>query len=421
MERRIASFETCDKEFWNNIEKLRKISILFSKRTSENSASLISTQDQEEASTSHHSNNLESGSKCNERNSKEELLAKINKILADFVHNRGGKKSTALAIPNRRIWKNTDFEKNEGIKLVKNPILKMVGRNNSSTKRLALMLHMLIQIHKLIEMDTYKTKRELYYDDVTLYKSQSIVDRLLDDIACLLNVSKIHLHVLTTSKGCIAGRLRFRDEEGNYIDCSEAAGGILIPNNIQRISNIQSDARFILVVEKSAVFEMLLDSDITFLLHPCIIVTGKGFPDVNTREMLKKLSDHLRIPILGLFDADPYGIEILGIYKYGSLAMAFDVKNLAVPEMRWLGLLPTDIQRLNLPLESTVPLSENDKKKANHLLDVPYMQHNKQWNDEVLVMLKTEKKAEIEGLGKLNAFFLPSIYLPNKIKYGGWI
>ncbi|GBO34222.1 Meiotic recombination protein SPO11, partial [Araneus ventricosus] len=72
---------------------------------------------------------------------------------------------------------------------------------------------------------------------------------------------------------------------------------------------------------------------------------GKGFPDVNTREMLRKLWDLLKIPILGLMDADPYGIEILSIYKYGSMAMSFDVEKLAMPELRWLGLLPSDIQR----------------------------------------------------------------------------
>ena len=34
---------------------------------------------------------------------------------------------------------------------------------------------------------------------------------------------------------------------------------------------------------------------------------GKGFPDVNTRLMVRRLSETLHIPILALADADPHG------------------------------------------------------------------------------------------------------------------
>lgn len=41
------------------------------------------------------------------------------------------------------------------------------------------------------------------------------------------------------------------------------------------------------------------------------------------------------------------------------------------------------IFRLNLPAESTMPLSENDKRKANQLLNLPYIQHHQLWLNEV--------------------------------------
>lgn len=43
---------------------------------------------------------------------------------------------------------------------------------------------------------------------------------------------------------------------------------------------------------------------------PCIIITAKGQPDVATRLFLKKVKETLRIPVLGLFDADPYGLKV---------------------------------------------------------------------------------------------------------------
>lgn len=38
-----------------------------------------------------------------------------------------------------------------------------------------------------------------------------------------------------------------------------------------------------------------------------LFVQGKGYPDVHTRLMVKRLWDTLQIPVLGLVDADPHG------------------------------------------------------------------------------------------------------------------
>ncbi|XP_071034586.1 meiotic recombination protein SPO11 isoform X2 [Parasteatoda tepidariorum] len=350
------------------------------------------------------------------------LLKKIEDIFQDYVHKNSTKSLSVLALPNRKIWKNTSYTRERGLKLIENPILQKIGnRSGPSSQKLIKVMHVLTKIHSLIKSNTYRTKRELYYEDVTIFKSQKELDDILDDLACLLKTPKVQLHVLTTSKGCIAGHLKFKEAEGNYIDCSKTTQGILLPNDISSITYIQSDARFILLVEKSAVFQMLLDSNFIEEFQPCILITGKGFPDVNTREMLRKLWDVLEIPILGLVDADPYGIEILCVYKFGSMAMSFDVEKLAVPEIRWLGLLQTDIQRLKFPTAAVTPLTENDMKKAMALLSRPYIQNNIQWQRQIQLMLEQSVKAEIEGLSKLDSLFLSSIYLPNKIKYGGWI
>lgn len=38
-----------------------------------------------------------------------------------------------------------------------------------------------------------------------------------------------------------------------------------------------------------------------------ILLKGKGFPDVNTRMLLRRLWDMFSIPIIALVDADPHG------------------------------------------------------------------------------------------------------------------
>lgn len=49
-----------------------------------------------------------------------------------------------------------------------------------------------------------------------------------------------------------------------------------------QVSNVQSDALFILLVEKDAAF-MRLAEDRFYQTYPCIILTAKGQPDVASR------------------------------------------------------------------------------------------------------------------------------------------
>jgi meiotic recombination protein SPO11 len=107
-------------------------------------------------------------------------------------------------------------------------------------------------------------------------------------------------------------------------------GGKAIPPNVDKVEDMRSDAKFILLVEKDAAF-MRLAEDRFYNKYPCIIITGKGQPDVATRcaqcddrllphfslitftesrLFLKKTKTELRIPVLGLVDSDPSGLKV---------------------------------------------------------------------------------------------------------------
>jgi len=51
-----------------------------------------------------------------------------------------------------------------------------------------------------------------------------------------------------------------------------------------------------------------------------------------------------RIPILALVDADPYGLDILHVYKYGSYATVHESDTLTAPRVELLGIKITEIQ-----------------------------------------------------------------------------
>jgi meiotic recombination protein SPO11 len=77
---------------------------------------------------------------------------------------------------------------------------------------------------------------------------------------------------------------------------------------------------------------------------------GKGYPDVATRQLVATLSACLprRIPLLALVDGDPYGLDILAVYKYGSRAMAHEAEKLAAPRVKYLGVFASELARCPL-------------------------------------------------------------------------
>ncbi|KAG5201720.1 hypothetical protein JEQ12_004483 [Ovis aries] len=216
----------------------------------------------------------------------------------------------------------------------------------------AIILKILSMIYKLVQSNTYATKRDIYYTDSQLFGNQTVVDNIINDISCMLKVPRRSLHILSTSKGLIAGDLKYLEEDGTKVNCTRATA-VAVPSNIQGIQNLITDAKFLLIVEKDATFQRLLDDNFCNKMSPCIMVTGKGVPDLNTRLLVKKLWDTFHIPVFTLVDADPHGIEIMCIYKYGSMAMSFEAHNLTVPAIRWLGLLPSDIKRAKMSLFGT--------------------------------------------------------------------
>ncbi|XP_066558626.1 meiotic recombination protein SPO11 [Amia ocellicauda] len=352
----------------------------------------------------------------------EDVLFRIEHMVQSVVGSLSAGEAPALVIRNRALWSNIRFDDSIGLQTVSDSTVTTVRSDcSSSVARFALTLKLLSVIYKLVQSNTYATKRDIYYNDTQLFGSQRTVDLIVDDISCMLRVPRRGLHVLATSKGFITGDLCYTEEDGSRVNCESSSTPILVSSNVCGIKNIVSSAKFILIVEKDATFQRLLDDDFCTKLAPCIMITGKGVPDVNSRLMVRKLWDSLLIPVFALVDADPHGIEIMCIYKYGSLSMSFEAHNLTVPAVMWLGLLPSDIERLNVPKDALIPFTKTDHSKLNSLQKRPYITSQPLWEKEMELMLKWKLKAEIQSLTSIAPDFLTRVYLPNKLHYGGWI
>ncbi|XP_032826275.2 meiotic recombination protein SPO11 isoform X2 [Petromyzon marinus] len=315
---------------------------------------------------------------------REEVLRAIEDVAGEVLASIARKQAPSLSFVYRHSWATVRFNKEVGLQMLPELVLReQKFTMQCSMLNLCMTMKVLHMIYNLVQTNQNSTKRDLYYQYPTVFRSQTIVNNIVDNIACLLRVPRDCLHVQSTSKGCVAGNLCYIEEDGTKISCTCSSNGMLVSNNVHGMHNLTTQARFVLVVEKDATFQHLLDDDFCKRFHPCIMVTGKGIPDLNTRLLVRKLWDTFHIPTLALVDADPHGFEIMTIYKYGSLSMSFDAANLTVPTLCWLGVLPSEIERWNIPTTVLLPLSDRDQRKLRGLLGRPFMELHPEWRNEV--------------------------------------
>ncbi|NXG67786.1 SPO11 protein, partial [Hemiprocne comata] len=350
------------------------------------------------------------------------VLEAIENVIQDVFKSLAQNKAPVLTVPNRADWRNIEFKDSVGLQMIPHCPTKQIRSDcPASATKFALILKILSMIYKMVQSDTYATKRDIYYSDTQLFGSQSVVDNIINDISCMLKIPRRSLHILSSTKGFVAGNLSYTEEDGTKVHCTCSATAVTVPSNVQGIKNLISHAKFMLIVEKDATFQRLLDDDFCNRLSPCIMITGRGVPDLNTRLLVRKLWDTFQIPTFTLMDADPHGVEIMCIYKYGSASMSFEAHHLTVPSIKWLGVLPSDLERLNIPKDALIPFTKRDHNKLASIQKRPYIACQPMWKKELEIMAASKLKAEIQVLTSLSPDYLSRVYLPNKLQFGGWL
>ena len=345
---------------------------------------------------------------------KLDILAKIEDAVVNFLHSIVHDKELAINVPHQPCKESCYFEDNilKSSQKEKAELKKISFNRKASEHKFTIIVNLMSYIHTMLYTNTKCTKRELYYNNPTLMKDQSFVDSALSEISIFLNVPLWELNVLSSSKGLVAGHLQMITEKDEVINCNNNTG-TLVPSEVLQLKSIRIDADFVLILEKDTVFKRLLDDGI---LDKCrskvVLITAKGYPDINTRLFLKRIRDEYKdLSILALVDGDPFGIDIMFTYRYGSMKMANAVDKLAVPSIIWIGIHPSEISTLNLP---AMELTERDVKKIDELLKRPYI--NQFIMKELKMMKLINLKAEIESLCDISANYLIDNYLPNKMK-----
>ncbi|KAK3020202.1 hypothetical protein RJ639_046834 [Escallonia herrerae] len=196
------------------------------------------------------------------------------------------------------------------------------------------------------------------------------------------------------------------------VDCTACgSSGYAISGDLNLLEKLvlKTDARYIFVVEKHAIFQRMAE-DRVFNQIPSILITGKGYPDIATR--------------------NPAGLAIVCTYKYGSIAMGLEAYRYGdttqhhiiqitchlACNVKWLGLRRDDLQLI--PEESFAPLKPRDLQIAKSLTASEILPDK--YKEELAVMVESGHRAEIEALYYHGYSFLGK-YLVNKIVQASYI
>ena len=344
---------------------------------------------------------------------------------AKGVHSLIGKlKKPDLSFPIRSLGNVSYSEKRGYFEIGK--LRKTRTLTVNTVKSFAQTLRMMGLSKELVESSDFATKRDAYYQsknwEDARFDEQSESDAVMDDIEALFSTSGVSREQLRfvpdEHGGAVAGQLVVLDPdretgEVERIDCTRfGSGAYSIPSSVEHLS-FETNAKFILAIETGGIFQRL-QSHKFWQTANCILVSMAGVPTRATRRFIRKLADECSIPVFAFVDCDPYGISnIYRTLKVGSGNAAHLSQFFCVPQARFLGVTPEDIQRYDLP---THPLLEVDIKRAKDALkNDPFFKSHKAWQKAINQLLKMGVRAEQQALAKWGLNYVIEEYLPQKL------
>ncbi|MEE8400635.1 MAG: DNA topoisomerase IV subunit A [Candidatus Hydrothermarchaeaceae archaeon] len=358
--------------------------------------------------------------KIKEVMSAEQLVSLIKKTAREVLTDINKRNDPGFNIPTRGA-DNFIYDEKKDVIYLGDKESRRSFHNTGTVNSFTQTLFALSVLMECAETQKHLTKREVYYQDPELFnKDQSSSDNIIEDIAVIMGVTRPCLRVVATAKGVCVGDLTLKEGDDTF-NCSRLGrGGWSISPFIDEVEIKDCSAEYVLVVEKDAALIRLIEEEF-HKKHKCILITGKGQPDIATRRLVRRLHKEQKLPVYVLTDSDSYGMQICSSYKRGSISLSFESAYLAVPKAKFLGLLPSDLDRFKVPKAARLQMTEWDIKKAKNMLAYPWIKDNKRWREELELMIERKEKAELQALAKHGITFMTDTYLPQKLDAKDWI
>lgn len=350
---------------------------------------------------------------------RREIQTRVYKLVDDVLTQIYDTGRPTIQLPSRS-GSNIRWDEENDLLLLGKQIMEKQFHTLTSVADITRLMRVLEVVTELLNENLHATKREVFYTDVNLFKEQKNSDKSIEDVATMLYTTRNSTHIVAAPRGSCVGRLRIRDQT-DIIDLErQGSGGWTISPFLDQIEIIESDAEFILVIEKNAAMMRLSEARF-WRDYPCILITAQGVGNVATRMFLKRLNKELNLPTFTLVDSDPYGHYIHSVYLRGSKRLSYESPFLATPNIKLLGVLTRDLDKYKIPKEARIKMNKQDEKRTKDLLQEDFVKTNKAWEMDLKLALKKKEKAEIQAFASHGFKFLTDKYLPEKLTTGDWI
>ena len=358
--------------------------------------------------------------------SQGEVMEKIDGEAGKLYHDILAEKKPRMLFPVRALSNVRYVRKNrsEGFFQIK-------GRKTERTltvntvKTFAQSVRTMAQLKDVVATNDIIGKREVYYNAKSWgevrFDEQPEADTVVDDLEAMFAVNREQFNLIAEERGGnVAGSIVIVDRDpatGSPIDvdCTKlGTAAYSVPSRVEHLA-FKTKADFILVVETNQLFERL-NHHAFWRDANCIIVSMSGVPTRACRRFVRRLADDKKLPVYVFTDGDPYGyMNIYRTLKVGSGNAAHINEFFCVPQARFLGVTPWDIEEFKLH-DATHPLEQVDIKRARDAIkNDPFIQHHKEWRECLEKMLAMGVRVEQQAFAKHSLNYVIQEYLPKKL------
>lgn len=295
--------------------------------------------------------------------------------------------------------------------------------NVSSVQKLSRTVFVLEILLNNLKSGSVNTKRELYYISKGLVKSdkfykpldfddQPDCDSIVDFICDMLEVYREEMNCFANDRGgqtyskYLVVTETLPDRSKAVVDLSTLGTTPFQPKNKPQQFKVQKKGtlKFGLIVESEGTANTLVSNGMT-QRHHCIVMGAQGVPSNAVRGWCKTLQDQLKIPLYFYGDLDAYTLQnIFRTLKAGSAASLIRNSDFSAPQVRFLGLLPEDIQKYDLHCYDVSPSDPSEmrslKKAKDALTNDPFFKDkkNKPLAQILKWLIKEKKRCEQQSV-----------------------
>ncbi len=347
---------------------------------------------------------------------KQNLLSFLQKHGLGIYEDLDQGKFPQFVIPSRSV-NNIVYDKKLRQYILGSASAIRSARNMSQLRSYTQLAWLAFFINRLVKEGKSSTLRDIYYSSQAFsidFEDQPESDNIIVDLEAVLSSPREEFHIFPEERSSVFGDLTIEytvpGYEGKRVNLSDHPDGYLIGPSLSSAELVDTSAELVIAIEKGGLFTRFVEENV-HKKFKAIIVDTAGQAPRSTRNLLRRLNKELSLPVVILADGDVYGEHIAMVIKSGS-ANAAHLRELTVPDAKWLGVWATDIEKYKLP---TIPMTESDIKRIYDLQKDPRYQEGI-WKKQLEVFLKLKRKAELEAFSKYGLTNITDKYLPAKLE-----